>query len=52
MVSEFLAGVCRLVSSVFSAVLAEPLLSIFMTAMLMAVVAGLFLYIFRSAKRF
>lgn len=51
MVSEFLAGVCGLISSIFSAVFSEPLLAFFLTVMLVSVVAGLFLYIFRQSKR-
>lgn len=51
-VSAFLTGCCRLISSIFGAVLSEPLLSFFVTVLVMAVVAGLFLYIYRSAKRF
>lgn len=51
-VSAFLSGVCRLISGTFSAVFSEPLLTFFLTVMLMAVVAGLFLYIYRRSKRF
>ena len=51
-VTAFLTGVCRLISGTFSAVLSEPLLTFFLTVMLMAVVAGLFLYIYRRSKRF
>ena len=51
-VSAFLTGCCRLVSGTFNAVLSEPLLAFFLTVLVMAVVAGLFLYIYRSAKRF
>lgn len=50
--TEFLTGVCRLISGVFGAVFAQPVLAFFMTTMLMAVVAGLFLYIYRNSKRF
>ena len=50
--TEFLTGVCRLISGVFGAVFAQPALAFFMTTMLMAVVAGLFLYIYRNSKRF
>ena len=50
--TEFLTGVCRLISGVFGAVFAQPVLAFFMTTMLMAVVAGLFLYIYRTSKRF
>ena len=51
-VSAFLTGICRLISGTFSAVFSEPLLTFFLTVMLMAVVAGLFLYIYRRSKRF
>ena len=51
-VSAFLTGICSLISGVFSAVFAQPLLAFFMTATLLAVVAGLFLYIYRRSKRF
>ena len=51
-VTAFLTGVCRLISGTFSAVFSEPLLTFFLTVMLMAVVAGLFLYIYRRSKRF
>ena len=51
-VSVFLTGICSLISGVFSAVFAQPLLAFFMTAALLAVVAGLFLYIYRRSKRF
>ena len=47
-VSVFLTGICSLISGVFSAVFAQPLLAFFTTA----VVAGLFLYIYRRSKRF
>ena len=50
-VSAFLTGICSLISGVFSAVFAQSLLAFFMTATL-AVVAGLFLYIYRRSKRF
>ena len=49
-VTAFLTGVCRLISGTFSAVFSEPLLTFFL--MLMAVGAGLFLYIYRRSKRF
>ncbi len=49
--SAFLTGCCRLISSIFDAVFSEPLLAFFMTVMLVAVVAGLFLYIYRGTKR-
>ena len=49
--SEFITGCCRLISSIFDAVFSEPLLAFFMTVMLVAVVAGLFLYIYRGTKR-
>ena len=48
--SAFLIDCCRLISSIFDAVFAEPLLAFFMTVMLVAVVAGLFLYIYRGTK--
>lgn len=51
-VSVFLIGICSLITSIFTAVFSEPLLAFFMSAMLMAVVAGLFLYIYRRSKRF
>lgn len=51
-VTAFLSGVCRLISGTFSAVFSEPLLAFFMAAALLAVVAGLFLYIYRRSKRF
>nr|DAX03069.1 MAG TPA: TmCorA-like maritima CorA-like family [Inoviridae sp.] len=51
-VSVFLTDICDLISGVFSAVFAQPLLAFFMTATLLAVVAGLFLYIYRRSKRF
>ncbi len=51
-VSAFLTGICSLISGVFSAVFAQPLLAFFMTATLLTVVAGLFLYIYRRSKRF
>lgn len=51
-VSAFLAGCCRLVSGTFSAALSEPVLAFFLTVLVMAVVAGLFLYIYRRSKRF
>ena len=38
--------------NILSAVFSEPLLTFFLTVMLMAVVAGLFLYIYRRSKRF
>ena len=47
-VSAFLAGCCRTFDAVFS----EPLLACFLTVLVMAVAAGLFLYIYRRAKRF
>lgn len=49
--SEFITGCCRLISGIFGAVYSEPLLAFFMTVMLVAVVAGLFLYIYRGTKR-
>lgn len=49
--SLFLAGCCHLITQIFEAVYSEPLLAFFMTVMLMAVVAGLFLYIYRGTKR-
>ena len=49
--SSFLTGCCRLISSIFDAVFSEPLLAFFMTVMLVAVVVGLFLYIYRGTKR-
>lgn len=49
--SSFLTGCCRLISGIFGAVYSEPLLAFFMTVMLVAVVAGLFLYIYRGTKR-
>ncbi len=51
-VSAFLTGICDLISGVFAAVFSQPLLTFFLTVMLMAVVAGLFLYIYRRSKRF
>lgn len=51
-VSIFLADICDLISGVFAAVFSQPLLAFFMTAALLAVVAGLFLYIYRRSKRF
>ncbi len=51
-VSTFLAGCCRLVTGTFDAVFSEPLLAFFLTVLVMAMVAGLFLYIYRRAKRF
>ena len=51
-VSVFLAGCCRLVTGTFDAVFSEPLLAFFLTVLVMAVAAGLFLYIYRRAKRF
>ena len=51
-VSAFLTGICTLISGVFSAVFGQPLLAFFMTAALLAMVAGLFLYIYRRSKRF
>lgn len=50
--TAFLSGVCRLISDTISAVYTVPLLAFFMTCMLLAVVAGLLLYMFRKAKRF
>ena len=49
--SAFLTGCCRLISGIFGAVYSEPLLAFFMTVMLVAVVADLFLYIYRGTKR-
>lgn len=49
--SLFLAGCCHLITQIFEAVYSEPLLAFFMTVMLMAVVVGLFLYIYRGTKR-
>lgn len=51
-VSVFLTGICSLISSIFTAVFSEPLLAFFMSVILVAVVAGLFLYIYRRSKRF
>lgn len=50
--SLFLAGCCHLITQIFEAVFSEPLLAFFMTAMLLAVVTGLFLYIYRGTKRY
>ena len=49
--SELITGCCRLISGIFGAVYSEPLLAFFMTVMLVAVVSGLFLYIYRGTKR-
>lgn len=50
--SEFITGCCRLISGIFGEVYSEPALAFFMTVILLAVVAGLFLYIYRGTKRF
>lgn len=50
--SLFLAGCCHMITKIFEAVFSEPLLAFFMTAMLLAVVAGLFSYIYRGTKRY
>lgn len=41
-----------MITKIFEAVFSEPLLAFFMTAMLLAVVAGLFLYIYHGTKRY
>ena len=51
-VSAFLTGCCYLISGTFDAIFSQPLLAFFLTVLVMAVAAGLFLYIYRRAKRF
>lgn len=48
----FLSGCCHLITQIFEAIFSEPLLAFFMTALLVAVAAGLFLYIYRGTKRY
>jgi len=51
-VSAFLTGICSLISGVFSAVFAQPLLAVFMTATPPARNSAARQYIYRRSKRF
>lgn len=49
--NEFLSGVLSLFSDTFSAMLGQPVLVLFLAALLMAVVFGLVRELFRASKK-